>query len=332
VNKPATPVTATTVSPRTRSIAQITVLFMILIVFDHAAVRQLRLPQHPVQLRQAVHRPRRRAARAVPAHRQERHRGRRRQGPGVQAAVDARNDFARAGATCARRQVHRPAACAATVRDEMERGAPDWENLRKNTDTILASEQTVLSLHQVAATLAETVPQLQVEYEKVVEILLQRGAPASQVAVAQRQLLLAERILGSVNTVLAGDESAVQAADAFGRDARRFGQVLNGMLNGNATIQVTRSKTPMPARGWPKSPSCSSSLPARWTKFSKPRPNCSVCAKPPATSSACRKPCSTKPRTWPTVSKTWPAGAPSTPSAATCWACWRWPRSSSSAW
>ncbi|MEG0859954.1 MAG: methyl-accepting chemotaxis protein [Pseudomonas sp.] len=132
-----------------------------------------------------------------------------------------------------------PAAPPA-VRNEMDAVLRDWEGLRKNTDTILASEQTVLSLHQVAATLAETVPQLQVEYEKVVEILLQSGAPANQVAVAQRQSLLAERILGSVNTVLAGDENAVQAADAFGRDASRFGQVLDGMLGGNAHIQVTR--------------------------------------------------------------------------------------------
>ncbi|MEE1868735.1 MULTISPECIES: methyl-accepting chemotaxis protein [Pseudomonas] len=130
------------------------------------------------------------------------------------------------------------------VRNEMDSVLRDWEGLRKNTDTILASEQTVLSLHQVAATLAETVPQLQVEYEKVVEILLRSGAPANQVAVAQRQSLLAERILGSVNTVLAGDENAVQAADAFGRDASRFGQVLDGMLAGNADIQITRVQDP----------------------------------------------------------------------------------------
>ncbi|MDD1014084.1 methyl-accepting chemotaxis protein [Pseudomonas rubra] len=136
-----------------------------------------------------------------------------------------------------------PAAPPA-VRKEMDAVLRDWENLRKNTDTILASEQTVLSLHQVAATLAETVPQLQIEYEKVVEILLQSGAPASQVAVAQRQSLLAERILGSVNTVLAGDDTAVQAADAFGRDASRFGQVLEAMLGGNETIQITRVQDP----------------------------------------------------------------------------------------
>ncbi|NWD90154.1 methyl-accepting chemotaxis protein, partial [Pseudomonas sp. K5002] len=132
-----------------------------------------------------------------------------------------------------------PAAPTA-VRAEMRAVQTDWEALLKNADAILASEQTVLSLHQVAATLAETVPQLQMESEKVVDILLQRGAPASQVALAQRQSLLAERILGAVNTVLAGDETAVQAADAFGRDASRFGVVLSGMLNGNPGLRITQ--------------------------------------------------------------------------------------------
>lgn len=130
------------------------------------------------------------------------------------------------------------------VRDELQTVQTDWEALRKSTDVILANEQTVLSLHQVAATLAETIPQLQVEYEKVVDILLQNRAPASQVAVAQRQSLLAERILGSVNKVLAGDDTAVQAADAFGRDASQFGRVLSGMLDGNVTLRIAQVDDP----------------------------------------------------------------------------------------
>jgi twitching motility protein PilJ len=132
-----------------------------------------------------------------------------------------------------------PAAPAA-VGDELKAVQADWENLRKSTDVILAREQTVLSLHQVAATLAQTIPQLQIESEKVVEILLQTRAPAGQVALAQRQSLLAERILGAVNTVLSGDETAVQAADAFGRDASQFGRVLNGMLEGNAALKIAQ--------------------------------------------------------------------------------------------
>jgi twitching motility protein PilJ len=116
----------------------------------------------------------------------------------------------------------------------------DWDTLRQNTDAILANQQTVLPLHQVAATLAETIPQLQVEYEEVVEILLESGAPAAQVSVAQRQSLLAERILGSVNKVLAGDQDSVQAADMFGRDASLFGRVLSAMLEGNAAMEITQ--------------------------------------------------------------------------------------------
>src|SRR5690606_9306213 len=77
------------------------------------------------------------------------------------------------------------------VQPQMALVQQDWNSLRENTDAILASEQTVLSLHQVAATLAETIPQLQVEYEEVVDILLESGAPAAQVSVAQRQSLLA---------------------------------------------------------------------------------------------------------------------------------------------
>ena len=154
---------------------------------------------------------------------------------------EARNDFAQRWGYLKKGdpQTGLPAAPSA-VRAEMRAVQTDWEALLKNTDAILASEQTVLSLHQVAATLAETVPQLQMESEKVVDILLQRGAPASQVALAQRQSLLAERILGAVNTVLAGDETAVQAADAFGRDANRFGQVLSGMLQGNPGLRITQ--------------------------------------------------------------------------------------------
>ncbi|AVU73864.1 methyl-accepting chemotaxis protein [Pseudomonas rhizophila] len=154
---------------------------------------------------------------------------------------EARNDFAQRWAYLKQGDpvTGLPPAPAA-LRPQMRAVQLDWERLLKNTDAILSSEQTVLSLHQVAATLAETVPQLQVEYEKVVEILLQRGAPAAQVAMAQRQSLLAERILGAVNTVLAGDENASQAADTFGRDAARFGQVLNGMSQGDPALKISQ--------------------------------------------------------------------------------------------
>lgn len=124
--------------------------------------------------------------------------------------------------------------------EPLDRARADWDRVRANADVILSSEDTVLALHEVAAQLADTVPQLQVEYEDVVDDLINSGASAYQVSMAQRQSLLAERILGSVNRVLAGDADAVMAADSFGRDAALFGRVLDGMLNGNAVLGITQ--------------------------------------------------------------------------------------------
>ncbi|WP_158893611.1 MULTISPECIES: methyl-accepting chemotaxis protein [unclassified Pseudomonas] len=119
-----------------------------------------------------------------------------------------------------------------------------WESQRKQVDTMLGSEQTVLSLHQLSGALADTIPQLQVENEEIVDILIERGAPASQVVVAQRQALLAERILGAINKILTGDEAAVQAADSFGRDASLFGRVLKAMREGNASMGIAKITDP----------------------------------------------------------------------------------------
>ncbi|WP_221793813.1 methyl-accepting chemotaxis protein [Oceanobacter mangrovi] len=115
-----------------------------------------------------------------------------------------------------------------------------WSSVSQNADQITRAQEVILSLHEVAATLSETIPQLQVEYDEIVEILLDNNAPADQVAVAQRQSWLAERIMRSVAKVLAGGEDAVMAADAFGRDASLFGRVLNGMLQGNVAMNISK--------------------------------------------------------------------------------------------
>ncbi len=126
------------------------------------------------------------------------------------------------------------------VAEQMQGVTATWNRVRQNTDSILESQETVLSLHDVAATLAETIPQLQVEYDEVVEILLETEAPAEQISVAQRQPWLAERIVRSVSKVLEGGEDSVMAADSFGRDAKLFGRVLNGMLEGNIAMNISQ--------------------------------------------------------------------------------------------
>ena len=135
-------------------------------------------------------------------------------------------------------------ASPAILRPRLDTLESQWEAQRKQVDTMLGSEQTVLSLHQLSGALADTIPQLQVENEEIVDILIERGAPASQVVVAQRQALLDHLIVRAINKILTGDEAAVQAADSFGRDASLFGRVLKAMREGNASMGIAKITDP----------------------------------------------------------------------------------------
>src|SRR5690554_1489808 len=115
-----------------------------------------------------------------------------------------------------------------------------WSEVKDSVNVILSGEDTVLDLHEVAATLSQTVPMLQAEYEGVVSILIDGGAEADQVSIAARQSLLAERIVRAIDRVLAGGDGAVQAADSFGRDASQFGRVMNGMIEGDDALGIER--------------------------------------------------------------------------------------------
>ncbi len=124
--------------------------------------------------------------------------------------------------------------------EEIQKFEKVWATVGPNTKTIIEGEDTVLDLHEVAKTLSETIPQLQAEYETVVDALIEGEAESSQVAIAQRQSWLAERIVRSIAKLLEGGEDAVVAVDAFGRDASLFGRVLQGMLKGDAALEIEK--------------------------------------------------------------------------------------------
>jgi twitching motility protein PilJ len=119
-----------------------------------------------------------------------------------------------------------------------------WDDVKESANIILSGEDTVIDLHEVAATLSQTVPMLQAEYEGVVDIMVNGRARPDQVTIANRQSLLAERIVRAIDRVLAGGEGAVQAADSFGRDASQFGRVMNGMIEGDDALGIEMIEDP----------------------------------------------------------------------------------------
>ena len=119
-----------------------------------------------------------------------------------------------------------------------------WNQVRSNIDTIINGRKTVLSLHQVADSQNQIIPEMQSEYNLVTQTLVADNAAPQQVAFSQRQPLLAERTLSSINRVLAGGNDAVIAADTFATNTKLFGLILKGMLNGNAKLGVTKVTDP----------------------------------------------------------------------------------------
>ncbi|NVK11633.1 MAG: methyl-accepting chemotaxis protein [Gammaproteobacteria bacterium] len=101
-----------------------------------------------------------------------------------------------------------------------------------------ANQETILFLHQIARQLNETIPVMQQEYSAVVEELLDTGADAQQVALAQAQSWRAERIVRNVEKMLAGSADANEAADQFNYDASLFGQILLGQLEGSVAMGI----------------------------------------------------------------------------------------------
>jgi len=123
-----------------------------------------------------------------------------------------------------------------------------WVRVRNNISAIVGSQEKVIFLHDVAKRLNQAIPQLQQEYDNVVEILLDNKAPADQVAQARSQSWRAERIARNIDKMLAGGADAKEAADQFNYDANLFGTVLKGMLQGNVAMRISRVTDP-DARG-----------------------------------------------------------------------------------
>lgn len=119
-----------------------------------------------------------------------------------------------------------------------------WGGYSKNVDTILQRREVVTSMRSYVNGINEQIPTLLAVSDEVVAIMTEQGAPADQVYIATRQLMLTQRISSNVSRVLEGGEGAVTAADRFGRDAALFGSVIHAMLNGNPARRIQQIRNP----------------------------------------------------------------------------------------
>ena len=113
-----------------------------------------------------------------------------------------------------------------------------WQGTGTQVDMILANQEAIARLRDIAADMTISMSAIQTENNKVVATMVRLGAPANEVALAQRQSLLIERMSSAITRIseTGGTKSIV---DGFNRDSARFKSVLDGMVNGDKNLLLT---------------------------------------------------------------------------------------------
>ena len=129
---------------------------------------------------------------------------------------------------------------AAGVSGPIKTVTATWVPLAKNADQVTASQQAVLGLAGNADRFTQQVPQLQAQMDEVVRAMSASGSPSSQIYIALREVVLAATMARRVAEIRAGGPGASLAGDALGRDSGVFAQVLAGLRQGDATLNVQK--------------------------------------------------------------------------------------------
>jgi twitching motility protein PilJ len=131
-----------------------------------------------------------------------------------------------------------------TVKVELEALTKAWATLQLNVTKILGNKDVVLGAATSAKDFTDKLSALNSRMNEVVNILTEKNASASQVYISSRQMQLADRMGGRVTKILAGGTDAQASADGFARDARLYGTVVAGLLNGAPELNIRALDNP----------------------------------------------------------------------------------------
>jgi twitching motility protein PilJ len=79
-----------------------------------------------------------------------------------------------------------------------------WTKMAQDADRIIKSENQIINLSDTASSFNGRIPQISARLDEVVRAMSDSGAPASQINLANRQIVLADRMSRRVTEILAG--------------------------------------------------------------------------------------------------------------------------------
>jgi twitching motility protein PilJ len=119
-----------------------------------------------------------------------------------------------------------------------------WTGMSKDADLISSSKKQIVDFSANADNFTTRIPQISVRLDEVVRTMSDSGAASSQVTIANRQVVLADRMSRRVTEIRAGGDAAKSASDALERDSTTFSRVLKGLKQGNLELGVSQVTSP----------------------------------------------------------------------------------------
>jgi twitching motility protein PilJ len=130
---------------------------------------------------------------------------------------------------------------------KVEQLSTQWKLADAAINTLIQHQATANALQSLGLQLKEAIPNIQADYNALVEQMILTGHSASEVAQTKHQLFLAERILGSMNVILSGTPAAIEAANELNADIASFARQLSAQIKTENANGEQRSTTPKAA-------------------------------------------------------------------------------------
>lgn len=112
-----------------------------------------------------------------------------------------------------------------------------WDSVSKNIDTITANENILTKLYATNVAISQVIPGMQSQYNDLVDKMERKHAPANQIVIAKNQVVVAERILRSVDSILSASKVVEDSTNDFKADTETFARYLDAQLQGSQDVE-----------------------------------------------------------------------------------------------
>ena len=130
-----------------------------------------------------------------------------------------------------------------SAQDQLAEISKLWLESRAQVELILANKSDIRALARLAEDLGTSVSAIEAENDKIVASMLKDGAAANEVALAQRQNVLMERMSRTLEKI-ARDGPSNSLSENVQNDRESFKRVLNGMIRGDRQLVLDPQSDP----------------------------------------------------------------------------------------